>query len=549
MKSENAIEVRNITKKFKVYLDKGHTLKEKTLFQARRKYEERNVLNGISFDVKKGEAIGLIGHNGCGKSTTLKLLTRIMYPDSGTIEMRGRISSLLELGAGFHPDMSGRENVYINASIFGLTKKEIDLRVGEIIAFSELEEFIDNPVRTYSSGMYMRLAFAVAIHVDADILLIDEILAVGDAYFQSKCFRRLREIKRSGATIVLVSHSLDQIEKICDRTIWLHQGLLREIGKPKDVHLSYMDYMMEKTEQKQQAAPIENTNHAKYKETGTKKVIFDDVRLLDQNLEYEKQEFYSGDSFVLEAEYIRKDSSIREAEVGVWIVRDDDVCCIGTNTQIDEVETMQLKDHGVIRVYFHNLPLVMGRYSFTLTLRDFTDEIYHRIFDAAGFCVKSEKKEFGVAFVLHQWNFDGKPAAAVNNRNCLDTAKTDVRILAEKKQYHVTQKENLRCKVRVANVSEQEICQNRFCPISLSYHLYKENGDLECFEGKRTYLSEKIGRGERKEMWMELDTRGLAAGIYYADVMLVQEQTAWFGDLDEKMKERVMLVVDEDSNG
>ena len=183
MNPENAVEVHEITKKFKVYYDKGHTLKEKTLFRRRRAYEERKVLNGISFEVKKGEAVGLIGHNGCGKSTTLKLLTKIMYPDTGTIEMQGRVSSLIELGAGFHPDLSGRENIYINASVFGLTKKEIDDHLHEIIAFSELEEFIDNPVRTYSSGMYMRLAFSVAIHVKADILLIDVILAGGDATF------------------------------------------------------------------------------------------------------------------------------------------------------------------------------------------------------------------------------------------------------------------------------------------------------------------------------------------------------------------------------
>ena len=173
MKPENAIEVNHVTKSFKVYLDKGRTLKEKILFQNRRKYERRTVLDGISFEVKKGEAIGLIGQNGCGKSTTLKLLTRIMYPDSGTIEMAGRVSSLIELGAGFHPDMSGRQNIYINASIFGLNRKEIDARLNDIISFSELEEFIDNPVRTYSSGLYMRLAFSVAINVDADILLID----------------------------------------------------------------------------------------------------------------------------------------------------------------------------------------------------------------------------------------------------------------------------------------------------------------------------------------------------------------------------------------
>lgn len=248
MKPENAIEVKDVTKKFKVYLDKGHTLKEKTLFRKRRAYEERSVLNGISFEVKKGEAVGLIGHNGCGKSTTLKLLTKIMYPDSGTIEMCGRVSSLIELGAGFHPDLSGRENIYINASIFGLTRKEIDDRMKDIVAFSELEEFIDNPVRTYSSGMYMRLAFSVAIHVDADILLIDEILTVGDVYFQSKCLNRLLEIKQAGVTIVLVSHSFSQVEKICGRLIWLNQGLVQIDGRPEDVYPNYLEYMYEKAE-------------------------------------------------------------------------------------------------------------------------------------------------------------------------------------------------------------------------------------------------------------------------------------------------------------
>ena len=187
MKPENAIEVHGVKKKFRVYMDRGYTLKELTLFSKRRKYKERVVLEDIHFDIKKGEAVGLIGRNGCGKSTTLKLLTRIMYPDAGSIEMCGRVSSLIELGAGFHPDMTGRQNIYTNASIFGLTRKEIERRIDSIIDFSELGEAIDTPVRTYSSGMYMRLAFSVAINVDADILLIDEILAVGDASFQEKC--------------------------------------------------------------------------------------------------------------------------------------------------------------------------------------------------------------------------------------------------------------------------------------------------------------------------------------------------------------------------
>ena len=172
----NVMKVNNIHKKFKVYYDKGQTFKERILFKNRNYYEDRWVLKGVSFEVEKGEAVGLIGENGSGKSTLLKLLTKIMYPDAGTIKINGRVSSLIELGAGFHPDLSGRENIYTNASIFGLNRNEIDMRLNDIIGFSELEEFIDNPVRTYSSHN-MRLAFSVAINVDADILLIDEILA------------------------------------------------------------------------------------------------------------------------------------------------------------------------------------------------------------------------------------------------------------------------------------------------------------------------------------------------------------------------------------
>ena len=179
-----AIEVENVRKHFKVYMDKGDTLKERVIFTGRNKYENREILKGISFQVPRGQAVGFIGKNGCGKSTTLKLLTRILRPNGGEVRVNGRVSSLIELGAGFHPDMSGRENIYINATIFGLTREEIASRVDDIIAFSELEDYIDNPVRTYSSCMYMRLAFAVAINVNADVLLIDEILAVGDVSFQ-----------------------------------------------------------------------------------------------------------------------------------------------------------------------------------------------------------------------------------------------------------------------------------------------------------------------------------------------------------------------------
>ena len=243
MSTENAIMVERISKKFKLYKDKGHTLKERIIHFKRNIYEERLVLDDISFEIKKGESVGIIGVDGCGKSTTLKLLTKIIYPSSGKISVNGRVSSLLELGAGFHPDLSGRENIFINASIFGLSKKEIDKRLDDIISFSEIGEYIDNPVRTYSSGMYMRLAFSVAINVDADILLIDEILAVGDLYFQQKCFAKLQEIKEKGTTIVMVSHSVDQILKLCDRCIWLQNGRIKEDGISNDVMQSYVQYI------------------------------------------------------------------------------------------------------------------------------------------------------------------------------------------------------------------------------------------------------------------------------------------------------------------
>lgn len=240
MKRENAIEVKKMTKYFNVYSDKANTLKEKLLFWKRSNKEIRTVLKDINIDIKKGETVALIGTNGSGKSTLLKLMTKIIYPSKGTVETKGKLTSLLELGAGFHPDFSGRENIYFNASIFGLSKMDIDNRLNDIITFSELEEFIDNPVRTYSSGMYMRLAFSVAINVDADILLIDEILAVGDQHFQDKCFKKLEELRDSNKTIVIVTHSLDSVKKLCNRAIWIKDGNVEMDGKTEEVVEKYL---------------------------------------------------------------------------------------------------------------------------------------------------------------------------------------------------------------------------------------------------------------------------------------------------------------------
>ena len=235
-----AIKVENVTKTFKLFYDKPSTLKERLVFWNKKKADEHVVLKDVSLNVKKGETVALIGVNGSGKSTLLKLMTKIIYPTKGKITTYGKLTSLLELGAGFHPDFTGRENIYFNASIFGLTRKEIDDRLNTIIEFSELGEFIDSPVRTYSSGMYMRLAFSVAINVDADILLIDEILAVGDQHFQDKCYRKLNELKSKGTTIVIVSHSLASVKKLCDRAVWLHEGVIREDGNCTDIVSEYI---------------------------------------------------------------------------------------------------------------------------------------------------------------------------------------------------------------------------------------------------------------------------------------------------------------------
>lgn len=224
---ECSIVVDHVYKTFEVYMDKANSIKEKVLFWKRNKKEKREVLKDINLQIHKGEAVALVGVNGSGKSTLLKLMTKIIYPTKGKITTNGKLTSLLELGAGFHPDFSGRENIYFNASIFGLSKKEIDDRLEQIIEFSELKDYIDNPVRTYSSGMFMRLAFSVAINVDAEILLVDEILSVGDQHFQEKCLNKMSELKKEGKTMVFVTHSLEAARELCDRAVWINKGVVQ----------------------------------------------------------------------------------------------------------------------------------------------------------------------------------------------------------------------------------------------------------------------------------------------------------------------------------
>lgn len=414
--AQSVIQVTGVTKKFKVYYDKGSSLKERVLFQSRRRHEVHWVLKGIDLDVKKGEAVGLIGKNGCGKSTTLKMLARILYPTQGTIHMYGRVSSLIELGAGFHPDMSGRENIITNASIFGLNHAEITRRMDAIIRFSELEEFIDNPVRTYSSGMYMRLAFAVAINVDADILLIDEILAVGDVGFQEKCFEKLKEIKAKGTTIVIVSHVMGQIEKICDRAIWIEDGRIRKEGKPKEVAADYLKEMekarhnrIEEDFKKSRAVVIDMQAQDKNmlpafcssgaRREGNQKIFFTDA-VMERAYGQPAIFFPVCGQICIRMKYHAQITGV-PINVTINIARDDGVYCYGTTALSGKNEVQQIlsvQDGEAIMVIEKN-PLLKGRYLVDIGIQDMQENKYDYIYNAMEFRV--EESTFGEIGLVH----------------------------------------------------------------------------------------------------------------------------------------------------
>lgn len=443
MQQDNVIEVNQLCKKFKIYYDKGKQLKERVLFRSRNRYEEREVLRGISFSVKKGEAIGLIGNNGCGKSTTLKLLTRIMYPSSGTIEMKGRVSSLIELGAGFHPDMSGRENIYTNAAIFGLTRPEIDERLEDIIGFSELGDYIDVPVRTYSSGMYMRLAFSVAINVDADILLIDEILAVGDAAYQAKCFNRLREIKAEGTTIVIVSHSLSQVEQICDRAVWIRDGLIAQEGQPREVIQSYMGWIMNQGQQAVSGEEIpdgdspqeeetqdsgenagepvgeegeyqytaeqiqELKSQGKRTEIGNRQMRITALEVLGAEDHVPQKRFAIGESILIRIHYKRIEQSLTESMCSFSLYRSDGLNCYSTNCFINTGKNVILQDRGVVELLIRHQPFMQGEYKIDVSFNKDYGPTYHGILNAYTFEVYNTQTDYGVIRPDLEWNLNG----------------------------------------------------------------------------------------------------------------------------------------------
>jgi lipopolysaccharide transport system ATP-binding protein len=239
--STAAVRINDVSKKFRLYHERNQTLKSTIMRGRRSVHEDFWALRDVDFEVKEGSTFGLIGSNGSGKSTLLKCLAKIYWPTSGSISYNGRMAALLEVGSGFHHELSGRENIYLNGSILGMSKREIDRKYDEIVDFSGVEKFIDQPVKNYSSGMYVRLGFAVAISVQPDILIVDEVLAVGDAEFQEKCFAKFRSLKQSGHTVILVSHSMGSVRSMCDEVAWLNKGTLMQVGDATSTIKAYQD--------------------------------------------------------------------------------------------------------------------------------------------------------------------------------------------------------------------------------------------------------------------------------------------------------------------
>jgi len=409
------IEAKNIHKYYRRYSNRHKflTLKSalvnRTFFQDLRQQEHFEALKGVDFEVSSGQTLSVIGENGSGKSTLLKILSGISKPSVGEMITRGRISALIELGAGFHPEISGRENIFINGIILGLTKRKIQEKFSEIVEFAELEEFIDSPVKTYSSGMYMRLGFSIATHVDPDILLIDEVLAVGDASFVPKCLDKINEFRRKGKTIVFVSHDLDTVERISDEVIWLQDGRIRMRGYPKRVVDAYLQYIGKKDEKKAEirhqaeTEAVEEPAPSIEKRWGSREVEISNVRMLDLKGR-EKYIYEAGEGCEVVFD-VHSPEEQKDFAFGIGIFDAGGTCCYGTNTVIERLLGKSLKGRGQVRIHIPRIELVNGTYFLDVAVhkRDGYPFDYHHF--QYTFRVTSTHRDVGVVRIPHQWQF------------------------------------------------------------------------------------------------------------------------------------------------
>ena len=355
-----AVEVRDVSKHFRLYHDRNQSLKATLMRGGRAKYEDFLAVDGVSVDIRTGETFGFIGRNGSGKSTLLKVLTRIYRPDSGTVQVNGKLSALLELGAGFHPELSGRENVFLNGSILGLSKRDLNARFDEIVDFAELSQFIDMPVKNYSSGMYVRLGFSVAINVDPAVLVVDEVLAVGDELFQRKCTAKFAEMRKAGLTIVLVSHSLAAMRSMCDRAMWLDKGKCRAIGPSGDVIDEYLAAML----------PDEAVEVGGGVRWGTGEARITDVLLLDRDGE-PTHVIRNGDPLSVQVRW-EADERVPDPVFSIVIYTKEGVVLSVPNTRDDGVELPHIEGKGTATLAIDSLPLLPNTYEVSVALTDRT---------------------------------------------------------------------------------------------------------------------------------------------------------------------------------
>jgi ABC-type polysaccharide/polyol phosphate transport system ATPase subunit len=378
-------------------------------FKSLRPDELVSALDNVSFDVEKGTTFGVIGENGSGKSTLLKVITGIAKPTSGSVSVNGKVSALIELGAGFHPEISGRENIFINGIMLGLSKKEITEKFESIVRFAELEEFIDAPVKTYSSGMHMRLGFSVAINVNPDILLIDEVLAVGDASFVPKCLDRIDDFRRRQKTILFVSHDLSTVEKICDRVIWLKHGKIQTMGEPKRVVDAYLQDVAEKQEEdferRQQEVEVEESFEEDRRENrwGKREIEIKKVRL--KGLDGIEKHVYSPDEGMLIEMDVMAYSQIKDFVFGIAINNPKGICCYGTNTELEEFAALFIEGEGQVVFRIDKLGLINGTYYLDVAShkKDGYPYDYHR--NLYSFMISSTNKDVGILRPQHSWKF------------------------------------------------------------------------------------------------------------------------------------------------
>lgn len=368
--SEYPIVVRDVWKDFRVFSERNRSLKEVVLRRKRASYESFWALKGVSFQIPKGITFGLIGENGSGKSTMLKIMANILRPQKGTVDLTGKVSALLELGAGFHPDLTGRENIFLNGSILGLTRKEISARFDDIVEFSELRDFIDTPVKTYSSGMYVRLGFAVAINVEPDILLIDEILAVGDEAFQRKCLNKLYELKNAKKTIVMVSHALESVRSICDEAVWLEHGQVRALGPARQVVDAYLAEVNRAEEEQEHGGAPDAVKPEVGTRFGSGEVVIEGVDFLDME-QNPRKSFHSGERFAARIYFDAKEK-INRPVFGTAIHTRDGIHVNGTNTRIGGVDIESLSGRGYVDFIIEDLPLLTGDYLLTAAVYDYS---------------------------------------------------------------------------------------------------------------------------------------------------------------------------------